>query len=91
MIYMICYDIADSKRLAKVSKTLLNYGVRAQYSFFQCDLSKNQYSALVGILQSLIDEEADKLYIYPLCGKCIEKAVTQGTGQLMVEKPFEII
>ena len=91
MIYMVCYDIAEPKRLAKVSKTLLNFGIRVQYSFFQCELSKSQYIMLIDRLRELIDEETDKLYFYPLCGKCIEKVVTQGTGELIAVKPFEII
>jgi CRISPR-associated protein Cas2 len=91
MIYMICYDIAEPKRLIKVSKELLNYGIRTQYSFFQCDLYKTEFGVLMNKLRSIIDKDEDKLYVYPLCDKCIKKAMVQGTGKLIVIKSFEIL
>ena len=40
MIYFISYDIANPKRLCKVAKTLENYGLRVQYSFFECEMNQ---------------------------------------------------
>lgn len=88
---MICYDIADSKRLAKVSKKLLNNGIRVQYSFFQCELSKSQYKELVNYLRSVINKKEDKLYIYPLCDKCMKNAIIQGSGKFIEKNSFEIV
>ena len=91
MIYLICYDIADPKRLRKVAKILEGHGIRTQYSVFQCDLPSDLYNELVNRLRSYMDETKDRLYCYPVCGKCIKKSITQGTGELMRLKSFEIL
>lgn len=38
--YIVCYDIADAKRLRRVFKICRNYGNHLQYSVFECDLSQ---------------------------------------------------
>ena len=46
MIYFISYDIADSKRRREVSKVLENFGIRIQYSFFECEMEQSQLEKL---------------------------------------------
>ncbi len=36
MLILLGYDIANQKRFAKVAKTCEYYGLRVQYSFFEC-------------------------------------------------------
>ncbi len=91
MIYMFCYDIANPKRLTKVAKTLENFGIRIQYSFFQCEISKNQVEKLKKALLKQIDTKQDKLFIYPLCEKCSQKVKTDGLGKILKITTFEII
>ena len=37
--YLVCYDIADDKRLRRVFKICRNYGEHLQFSVFECDLA----------------------------------------------------
>ena len=37
--FLVCYDIADDKRLRRVFKICRNYGNHLQYSVFECDLN----------------------------------------------------
>jgi CRISPR-associated protein Cas2 len=37
--YLVCYDICDDRRLAKVHKTLRGFGDHLQYSIFECQLT----------------------------------------------------
>lgn len=91
MIYMICYDITDSKRRQKVAKTLMNYGIRAQKSFFQCEISQNMLENIKTEILSTINIHEDYFYIYPLCSLCTKKAKEDGTGTIIKIKSFEII
>ncbi|MGE5647961.1 MAG: CRISPR-associated endonuclease Cas2 [Acidobacteriota bacterium] len=34
--YLVCYDIADEKRLRRVFHAVRNYGDHLQYSVFEC-------------------------------------------------------
>ena len=38
MRYLVSYDISDPKRLRKVARSLEGFGVRLQYSVFECPL-----------------------------------------------------
>jgi CRISPR-associated endonuclease Cas2 len=69
--YLICYDIADKKRLAKVRKVAYSYALGGQKSAVEAPLSKKHLKELVKKLQNLIREN-DKINIIafkdePLC------------------------
>ena len=58
--YLVCYDIADDKRLRKVFKTCSNFGDHLQFSIFECDLNSSELiqfeSALAGIINAREDQ-----------------------------------
>ena len=91
MIYMVCYDIRNPKRLQKTAKIIENYGLRIQYSFFQCEMSQSIMQRMKKEVLSIIDIKMDYFFIYPLCEACTRKAITDGTGDLVVLQSFEII
>lgn len=91
MIYMVCYDICNPKRLQKTAKVIENYGLRIQYSFFQCEMPREIMHRMKKEVLNIIDVKADYFFIYPLCEACSRKAVTDGKGNIMVLKSFEII
>lgn len=63
--YIITYDIADPKRLRGVAKTLEGYGVRLQFSVFECLLDSMRLSKAKAALQNIIDSSEDQiLFIY---------------------------
>ncbi len=91
MIYFVAYDITDKKRLPKVSKILSNYGIRIQFSFFECELKKSQMEQLKKDLLAIIDKKKDSLNIYPLCTDCVKQVQSIGTGALFIPQSFEIL
>ena len=91
MIYMICYDISNPKRLRKTAKVLENYGIRVQKSFFQCEMNKKVMNNLKKQVLDIIDLENDYFFIYPLCEDCSRKPLTDGTGSVIKIEAFEII
>ena len=63
--YIITYDISDPKRLRGVAKTLEGYGMRLQFSVFECLLDSMRLSKAKAALQSIIDASEDQiLFIY---------------------------
>ena len=91
MIYMVCYDIANPKRLRKTAKVLENFGIRVQYSFFQCDSPSEKMQELKERVLQIIDKRKDSFFIYPLCADCSKKAIVDGKGEIIKLQSFEII
>ncbi len=80
MNYFIAYDIVDDKRRRKLHKFLKQYGLNIQKSIFQCVVSSEIREKLVDRMRKYMDERVDKLYVYPVCDKCLENAFADGTG-----------
>jgi CRISPR-associated protein Cas2 len=64
--YLVCYDIADDKRLRKVFKTCRNYGDHLQYSIFECDLSESEFVKLERDLGEIINHAKDQVLFVAL-------------------------
>lgn len=74
MMILITYDVAMSdisagqRRLRKIVKLCTNYGVRVQYSVFECDIDSTQWVTLKAALLQAFDPKVDSLRFY-LLGK----------------------
>lgn len=91
MIYFISYDVSNPKRLNKVAKTLENFGIRIQFSFFECEMEKEPLEELKSALLKIINKKEDSLRIYPLCQDCAAKTTSLGNGNIFIPKTFEIL
>lgn len=70
-MYIVSYDISETRLRNKIAKLLLNYGKRVQYSVFECYITQTQYTKMYKELISLMKCEGnDSIRIYHLCGKC---------------------
>ncbi|MBI5207148.1 MAG: CRISPR-associated endonuclease Cas2 [Candidatus Firestonebacteria bacterium] len=70
MLFIICYDISNTKRRNKMVKTLLDYGDRIQYSVFKCNLDKKKFIKMRQELIEIIQPKNDSLIIFELCKNC---------------------
>ena len=62
---LICYDIANPKRLSKVAKNLEKISIRIQKSiFFYMEATMQDIQEIVKIIESIIDEKDDDVRIY---------------------------
>src|ERR1039458_7005264 len=59
--YLVCYDIADDKRLRKVFKTCSNFGDHLQFSVFECDLNPSEKIELESALTEIINHDEDQV------------------------------
>lgn len=69
MLVLVSYDVVTSdrtgkRRLRRVAKTCLNYGQRAQYSVFECNVDPAQWAVLRQKLINEIDQKKDSLRFY---------------------------
>ena len=59
--YLVCYDVADAKRLRKVFKTCGNFGEHLQFSVFECDLNPSEKVELETELGEIINHDEDQV------------------------------
>jgi CRISPR-associated protein Cas2 len=70
--YIVCYDIADAKRLRRVFKICRNYGNHLQFSVFECDLSQAEKIELerkLGETMNLKEDQALFIALGPADGR----------------------
>ena len=79
-MYIISYDITSNKLRRKIAKELENYGIRVQYSVFECNLNKTRlkevYAKMVHLMEGV---EEGSIRIYELCQNCEQKIHVIGT------------
>ena len=79
MLWLVAYDISNPKRLGRVAKTCLDYGVRVEKSVFECDLEEQTFSQFWSELNKIIDRTEDAIVAYRICASCIKQALSAGT------------
>ncbi len=88
MMVLITYDIdttqgGGAKRLRKVAKICVDYGVRVQNSVFECVVDAAEYVILKNKLLKVYDEEKDSLRFYRLGEKYDTKIEHYGAKPAM--------
>lgn len=68
MLVVVAYDIANPKRLRLAAECCKDYGMRVQYSVFECHLEAAQFDALWARLTEIADPENDRIVAYPIHG-----------------------
>lgn len=78
MLTIVAYDITEPKRLAKIAKICEDYGMRVQYSVFECRLEADRFDEFWLTLQMEIDPDEDRLVAYKVCAACARQIETAG-------------
>ncbi|HQP25566.1 MAG TPA: CRISPR-associated endonuclease Cas2 [Smithellaceae bacterium] len=81
MNMIVAYDITDEKRLNRVAKVMLDYGVRVQKSIFEVEVTPKAFRELKNRVEEIIVAEADGVKYFPLCVKCAGTVEVIGQGQ----------
>ena len=84
MMIILTYDVnteavSGKKRLRKVAKICLNYGIRVQNSVFECNLDASQLVTFRAAILDVIDESKDSVRIYNLGNEYKKKVEHYGT------------
>lgn len=88
--YLVCYDIADPKRLRKVFKVCRNHGDHLQFSVFECDLSaheKIQFEYELRAVMNLEEDQALFVFLGPSEGRGDRVITALGVAYTKLDAP----
>jgi len=86
--FVVAYDISDNKTRKKVETCLRNYGIRVNFSVFECTVKQKNIKKMKLELEELIDP-GDDIKIYRLCKSCFlqkEAIGVDGNGSFKADK-----
>lgn len=66
IVYVVTYDICDSKRLRQVFTLMRGYGDHLQYSVFRCELTDRERVEMVGKLSAVVKHDEDQVLLFPM-------------------------
>ena len=83
MIVLVSYDVstvsrAGRRRLRQVAKACKSYGVRVQYSVFECSVGDREWTILRTKLLDIVNTEEDSLRFYFVCEDDVRKTEHHG-------------
>ena len=90
MFLVVAYDVVDDKRRQNIAKKLKDYGVRVQYSVFECILEETKFEEMVRSVLPFFQDE-DSLRIYPLCQSCIKNVKAYGEAVVTTDPEVYIV
>ena len=64
--YLVCYDVANDKRLRRVFKACKSFGEHLQFSVFECDLNPAEKIELEQTLGAIIKHDEDQVIFVTL-------------------------
>lgn len=76
--YLVCYDIANPKRLRKVAHTCEDFGYRKQFSVFLVRVNATDFVRLRARLYDIIDLNNDQVLFIPLTESGLQRAEAIG-------------
>ena len=75
--WVVTYDIANPRRLARLFNLLKKQGVPIQYSVFLVEASASTMNSLVEKMAKIVDEQADDVRAYRLPASIWKVAIGQ--------------
>ena len=92
--FLVCYDVADPKRLARTYRKMNGFGEPAQYSVFICDLSPKERALLEAALTEILNLKEDRVLIVdmgPSEGRGRESFTTLGNARELPRRSAVIV
>ncbi|MCX7675820.1 MAG: CRISPR-associated endonuclease Cas2 [Alteraurantiacibacter sp.] len=87
-LYLVCYDVADPKRLYRVHRFLLGYKVGGQKSFFECWLTPAELREVRAGLRARMNLAEDRAHIFQLDPRqrvrCLGQAQPPHAGAFLI-------
>ncbi len=92
-LYLVVYDIADSKRWRRVFRLMEGFGDWLQLSVFQCRLSVQRHAELIALLDGIIHHDDDHVVLMDigLADQVAPKVVSLGKAYTPVEREPVIV
>lgn len=78
MLSLVAYDISDPRRLSRIARICEDFGVRVQYSVFECRLEEEEFETFWERLIRELDPEEDRLVAYKIDARSAKQTRTAG-------------
>ncbi len=78
MFVVVAYDIQDDRRRSRVLAVLEEYGLRVQWSVFECCLDRRAFRTLRDQLEPLVEDARDSIRFYMVCSTCLRQCQHRG-------------
>lgn len=79
---LVIYDIENDRIRLRISETCLDYGlVRIQFSAFLGTLNRNKREELFLKLSTILDDNAGKILLQPICHKDMKDTLLKENGK----------
>ena len=65
-VFLVCYDVADEKRLRRCHKKMCGFGDGVQYSVFRCELSPTEKQLMKEALWEILNWDHDRMMVIDL-------------------------
>ena len=92
MDMIVAYDIANPRRLARVAKVVLDYGVRVQKSIFEVSVNDKRFAEMKRRVDKEIYDEDDGVKYFLLCEKSAGTVVIIGQGIFVdTDEEYDVI
>jgi len=79
MLTLVGDDICEPRRLQRVARVCEDFGIRVQYSIFECHLDEQKFERFWGRLLEEIEPAEDRLVAYQIDARSAKKTRTAGT------------
>ena len=88
---MVSYDIPDDRRRTRLHRDLKGFGMRVQYSVFECVLDEPEAARSQATVRRTIKRGEDHVRYYRLCENCVSRiTVLGGTVTLSPTHPRRV-
>lgn len=78
MLSLVAYDISEPKRLTRIARICEDYGVRVQYSVFECRLEETEFEEFWNRLLDALNPGEDRLVAYKIDARSAKQTRTAG-------------
>ncbi len=90
-LYIVSYDISDTKRWRRVFSLMKGYGEWLQLSVFQCRMSRKRHAELVALLDGIVHHKDDHILLMDvgLADKVTPRITSLGKSfDLVIREPI---
>ncbi|MGA2185412.1 MAG: CRISPR-associated endonuclease Cas2 [Bryobacteraceae bacterium] len=91
MRYIVCYDISDDGRRARLAECLKDFGTRIQESVFVADLDEELAGRMRERALAITDPQLDAVHIFLLCRSCASRLEVYGIGHVPKDEDYYIV
>lgn len=84
---VVSYDIVSDRRRRKVMKALEGFGMRVQYSVFECLLTAAQMVEMQRKLKKLVGSD-DSVRFYFISADDVKRIALLGGANITADRPF---